>query len=146
MKTAALILIVLLITVSGCKKKDDPSNTELLTQNTWVHNHVMIDENKNLIPDDEIGQQKDKSFDFNADGTLVYTVNQEILPLQWVFENNETSVRIIGVMDSLTIPLITESVYNIYELDENTLTYYNRSSVNNPETGTFDIYKHEQNQ
>lgn len=129
--------------MSGCKKKDETSNTELLTQNTWIHNYQMIDENKNLVPDDEIGQQKDISFDFNADGTLVYTVNQETLPLQWVFENNENSVRIIGVMDSLTLPLITESVYNIYGLDENTLTYYFMSSVTTPETGHFEIFKHE---
>ena len=144
MRPTILILIIITVTLVGCKKdKDEITNSDLLTEKIWIHDNDMIDMNENLEPDDEMGPQKNISFDFQNNGSLIYTRDQVVHQLTWTFENNESSIRIIGIMDSLTIPYITESSRSILQLDEDNLIFYVMSTVNNPETGTFMIHKHE---
>ena len=144
MKTSTLILTILVITFTGCKKEDSTkTKSDLLTEKIWIHDYEMVDANKNLKPDDEKGQQKSISFDFNSDGSLTYIKNQIAKQLNWTFENNESSIKIIGIMDDSVLPPITESSHLVFQLDENNLTFYYISTSNNPETGTFMIYKHE---
>lgn len=130
--------------LSGCKK-DDPekSKTELLTQNIWIHDYEMVDINQNLEPDDENGQTMEITFNFNSDGSSEYTKNQTVKYLIWNFENNESRIKITGIMDDQILPPVTEQTLTIYLLDENNLIFYYMSTATNPETGTFQIYKHE---
>ena len=144
MKTLTISLITLAIMLSGCKK-DDPekSKTELLTQNIWIHDYEMVDINQNLEPDDENGQTMEITFNFNSDGSSEYTKNQTVKYLIWNFENNESRIKITGIMDDQILPPVTEQTLTIYLLDENNLIFYYMSTATNPETGTFQIYKHE---
>ena len=143
MKTTTLILIILVITFIGCKKDDTvKTKSDLLTEKLWVHDYEMVDSNKNHKPDDEKGQQKSISFDFKSDGSLIYTKNQITKQLTWTFENSESSIKVIGIMDDSIIPPVTELSLSVFQLDENNLIFYYMSTVNNPETGTFEIYKH----
>jgi hypothetical protein len=141
MKKLILIMTILVVGLVGCKK-DDPTKTELLTQETWINSSVIVDANKNQKPDDEAGASQDISFKFNDDGSLVYIKNQNTKYLNWAFENNESSIKIIGIMDELLLPPITEQTFQIYLLDENSLIFYFMSTADNPETGTFVIYRH----
>ena len=143
MKTTIITLTILLITFVGCKKSDpEKSKLDLLTENIWIHDYEMIDTNKNNKPDDEKGSQENISFNFKTNGSLIYMKNEISKQLTWSFENNETSIKVIGIMDDSIIPPVTELSLSVFQLDENNLTFYYISTVTNPETGTFEIYKH----
>lgn len=144
MKTIILFLAILSLIFVGCKKSEtETTKSDLLTQEIWIHNNDMLDTNGNAIADDEKGLQKNISFDFRMDGSLTYTKDQFVTQLSWTFEEDESSVRISGAMDTLSIPVVTESVHSIFQLDDNELIFYVMSSPSYPETGTFKIYKHE---
>ncbi len=140
--TLILCSLYLLIGVS-CKKEQEETiaKSVWLTQKTWVHDNEMLDLNNNLKPDDVQGVKKDIIFNFDIDGTLDYSKDQIVKQLQWKFENNETVIRIIGIMDDAVIPPVEESMHEVYLLDESTLILFYASTTSNPEFGTFDIYK-----
>jgi hypothetical protein len=146
MKKPLFLLSFLIILFSGCKKDDpDPTNTDLLTSSTWLHEYVMVDENHNLKPDDETGQLKDISFKFNTDGSLIYTKDQEIKNLNWHFEENQTTIKINGVMDDDIMQPVNVTTLDIYQLDQNSMILYYMSTVEHPETGTFEGFKKDLN-
>jgi len=143
MKTLVLILTIFCISFTGCKKNDsEKTKSNLLTAQVWFHDYEIVDNNKNQKPDDEKGNQKNISFDFKSDGTLIYTNDGNTKQLNWAFENNESSIKIIGIMDDSIIPPVNEQLISVFQLDENNLIFYYMSTANNPETGTFEIYKH----
>ena len=143
MKVIINIMAVLLIIFIGCEKVDlEKSKLDLLTEKIWVQDYEMLDTNKNNKPDDKKGLHKNISFNFKVDGSLIYIKDEITKQLTWTFENNETSIMVIGIMDDSIIPPVTELSLSIFQLDENNLIFYNTSTVNNPETGIFEIYKH----
>jgi len=144
MKAIILFLAILSLIFVGCKKSEtETTKSDLLISGIWIHDNDMLDTNGNLKPDDERGLQKNISFDFRKDGSLIYTKDQFIAQLSWTFEDDESSIKIVGAMDTLSIPVVMESVYSIFKLDDNELIFYVMSSPSYPETGTFKIYRHE---
>jgi len=144
MKAIILFLAILSLIFVGCKKSEtETTKSDLLISGIWIHDNDMLDINGNLKPDDERGLQKNISFDFRKDGSLIYTKDQFIAQLSWTFEDDESSIKIVGAMDTLSIPVVMESVYSIFKLDDNELIFYVMSSPSYPETGTFKIYRHE---
>lgn len=142
MKKTLILFFIFCFLLSGCKVDDpDPTNTNLLTASRWLHEYVMVDENHNLEPDDEAGQSKDISFKFNSDGSLIFTKNQEVKNLDWYFENDETSIKIIGVMDDDIMPPANETTLHIYRLDQDSLIFYFISTSDHPATGAFEGFK-----
>jgi len=144
MKMAASLLCAVLIVTSACKKDDEEetaSKTTLLTQQAWAHQHNMFDKNNNLQPDDDPGKQEDITFKFNGDGTLDYTKNQQAWQLEWNFVDNETAIKIIGVLDSNIIPYLEESTHRIHRLNEQDLILFYESTTDNPEVAAFEIYR-----
>lgn len=144
MKAIILFLAILSLIFVGCKKSEtETTKSDLLISGIWIHDNDMLDINGNLKPDDERGLQKNISFDFRKDGSLIYTKDQFIAQLSWTFEDDESSIKIVGAMDTLSIPVVMESIHSIFKLDEHELFFYVMSSTSHPETGTFKIYKHE---
>lgn len=143
MRKILLLMIISSFAGSSCKKdeKESLSNTELLTRKMWVHEHEMVDLNNNLKPDDEKGIQKDLTFKFNSDGTLEYSKDDIVKQLHWKFENNETVIGIIGIMDDSIIPPVEESSHSIYLLDQNTFILFYASTIAHPDIRTFEIFK-----
>jgi hypothetical protein len=144
MKNLPVLFFLCLFIGISCKKDtvETLTRSEMLTQKTWVHDNQMVDFNNNLKPDDDPGIQNDIRFNFYADGTLDYTKDQTVKQLHWTFENDETVIRITGIMDDSIIPPVEESVHEVYQLDENMLVLFYPSTLNQPEFGTFEIFKH----
>lgn len=143
MKTLIVLLIFAFFLFSACENDViEKSNMDLLTENTWHHDTEIIDLNQNQQPDDENGDSKSISFNFKSDGSLVYITEDTSKTLSWQFEDEDNTIRIIGIMNDSIIPPVDESIHDIFELTEDELIFYYMSAANHPETGCFDIYRH----
>jgi len=144
MKIGYLLFALLLLICMGCNKdSQEMSVSDLLTDKIWLHDYDMVDFNENMKPDDSKGEQRNTSFDFRNDGSLVFTNENVAHQLQWSLLDEDTTIKIIGVMDSMIIPLIEESNHSIFLINEDNLIFYITSTVAHPEIGSFMIYKHE---
>jgi|GEM_PF-5089251 len=144
MKIGYILLALFLLISMGCNKDtQEMSVSELLTDKIWIHDYDMVDFNENMKPDDSKGEQRNTSFDFRNDGSLVFTNENVAHQLQWSLLDEDTTIKIIGVMDSMIIPLIEESNHSIFLINEDNLIFYITSTVAHPEIGSFMIYNHE---
>lgn len=138
------LCITLLITLSliSCKKDEDSpkTKTDLLTESTWIFDNQMLDVNYNSKPDDEKGNTKDLRLNFKTDGTLEYTLDNEIQDLTWAFESDESIIEINGLLIENIISSETKYQLLIYQLNASNLIFQS-TTVDNPEQLRFEIYK-----
>ena len=141
-KTILIYFAIISGLLFSCEKHEDSSmiRMDLLTESTWNYDNLMIDFNNNLIPDDDNGNTKDLSLKFNSDGTLIYKLNNETQHLRWSFEQNESSIKFVGLENDTVISAVNEFVVQIYQLDESKLIFQ-KTIVYSPEQLYFEIYK-----
>ncbi len=143
MKWNVFSLLFLTVIALSCSNDDsDKSKMELITQKTWVHKGYMTDVNNNHAPDDGLNNAKDMRLKFNPDGTLDFRQDTINASLSWQFENNESCIKVIGIMDYQTIPASEETIMTLFRLDESALIFYTTSSADAPENWTFNVFEH----
>lgn len=142
MKWNAFSMVLFAVFAMSCSKDDSgKSKMELITQKTWVHKGFMTDVNNNQTPDDKFYNVKDMSLKFNSDGTLDFKQDTINAQLHWQFENNESCIKVIGIMDYQSIPAMEESILTLFRLNESSLIFYTTSSANAPENWTFNVFE-----
>ena len=116
MRTKFFILAIFTFVFVGCDKDDSsspgtttPSNTTILTQQSWTFNNAGLDPNKDGTIDTDVSSQvpaclKDNSVTFASNGngtvdeggTKCNTTDPQTVPFTWSFASNETMINING--------------------------------------------------
>ena len=114
-----IFLFVCLLTVSGCKKDDEPlTKTDILTAKAWkFQDLVAFGQNLTTLGVGSfLGPVANSDFKFNRDGTYVATnrTTNASAPGKWEFDTNETKL----ILDKGTS---SESTFDILTLTDKNL-------------------------
>lgn len=144
MKKLLLLACSLPIVFAACKKKDDKSNFDMLTEGKWKVTEVNISKDGTVALDyyATLGTcAKDNFYTFNKDNSITSdegatkcddTVKQVTTDGTWVLTNGD---KTFTIKNSKILPISGDQSMNIVKLDNSTLKLAKDTTIDYPGLG-----------